>query len=89
MSLKQKVTHLFACYGAPVRFAAETILGAVLPGSPAVVELVLKTIDCARETSKDVIDYDQSHEPAATPADLKRVEQILDLLADDLHSIMV
>ncbi len=88
MSLKQKVTKLFACYGAPAKFAAETILGAVLPGSPGVVKLVLKAIDCARETSKDVIEYDQSQEPIATPADLERVEQILDLLAGDLHSIM-
>jgi formylglycine-generating enzyme required for sulfatase activity len=88
VSLKEKATRLFACYGAPIKFAAKTILGAVLPGSPAVVELVSKVIDCARETSKDLIDYDQSREPAMTPADVKRVEAILDLLAGDLHALV-
>ena len=88
MSLKQKVTQLVACYGAPTKFAVETILSAVLPGSPAVVNLVLKFIDCARETSKDIIDYDPGQEPATTPADLERVEQMLELLTDDLHRLV-
>ena len=51
------------------------------------MDLVGKVLDCVRETSKDVIDYDASR-PAMTSEDVERVEAILDLLADDLQSLV-
>jgi hypothetical protein len=83
MSVKGKVLGLWKRFGAPTRFATKMILSATLPGSPAIVEL-----DCVHETAKDNPELDESRLPAATQEDLKRVEDIIDVLTGDLATLM-
>jgi hypothetical protein len=53
MSWKDKAITLYKRFGAPTKFAAKMILGAVVPGGPAVVGLVGEVLDCIHETTKD------------------------------------
>src|SRR6185437_4564171 len=84
MSLKDKAVGLCKRLGAPAKFAAKLALGAMLPGSPAVVELVCGVLDCVHETAKDNLQFDPAKMRTASPADLQRVEQVLDILNDEL-----
>lgn len=88
MALKEKVITLFKRYGAPVKFATNLILNAVLPGSPAVIDLVNKVLDCCTQTAKDQPDFDEKKLPSATPEDLKRVEEVLDVISGDLQTVV-
>jgi len=54
MSWKDRAIELCKRYGAPAKFAAKTILGAVLPGSPVVVELVSEILDPLAATANDL-----------------------------------
>ncbi|HWG43760.1 MAG TPA: hypothetical protein VN688_13310 [Gemmataceae bacterium] len=76
MSLKGKALGLCKRLGAPAKFAAKLALGAMLPGSPAVVELVCGVLDCVHETAKDTLEFDAAKMRAASAADLQRVEQV-------------
>jgi hypothetical protein len=82
MSLTAKALDLIKRFGAPAKFAAKIVLSAVVPGSPAVIELVEKVLDSAHETVKDNLST------LADPADLQRVEQMLDLLNGTLQPLM-
>jgi serine/threonine protein kinase len=88
MSVKGKVLNLCMRFGAPAKFATKLILGATLPGAPAIVELVGQVLDCVHETAKDNLELDEPRLPAATPEDLKRVEDIIDVLTGDLATLM-
>ncbi len=88
MSWKDKAVGLHKRFGAPAKFAAKLILGAVVPGGPAVVQLVGEVLDCVHETAKDNLAIDEKRMPAATPADLQRVEEILDVLNGSLEFLM-
>ncbi len=87
MSWKDKVVGLYKRFGAPVKFAAKLIVGAVVPGGSAVVELVGQALDCVHETVKDNLEIDESRLPAATAADLQRLEGVLDILSGDLGAL--
>ncbi len=80
MAWKLKAKELYKRYGAPAKFAAKLVLGTVVPGSSEVVELIEKALDCAHETTKDNLD--------ASPGDLERVEQTLDVLMGELQPLM-
>src|ERR1700722_18154226 len=80
MAWYQKAQELYKRYGAPAKFAAKLVLGTVVPGSSEVVELIEKALDCAHETTKDNLD--------ASPGDLQRVEQTLDVLLGELQPLM-
>jgi hypothetical protein len=88
MSWKQKALALAKLCGPAAKFAAKAVLGAVLPGSPAVVELVEQALDCAHETAKEKWEIDEGKEPAASAADLRRLEEVLDVLGGDLSALM-
>lgn len=88
MALKEKVITLFNRYGAPVKFATNLILNAFLPGSPAVIDLVNKVLDCCTQTAKDQPDFDEKKLPASTAEDLKRVEEVLDVISGDLQTVV-
>jgi formylglycine-generating enzyme required for sulfatase activity/tetratricopeptide (TPR) repeat protein len=88
MSWKGKVVALYKQFGAPVKFAAKMILGAVLPGGSAVAELVSQALECAHETAKDHFELDERKAPAATAADLQRLESVLEVLAGDMAALM-
>src|SRR5262245_5049709 len=88
MSLKAQVLGFVKRFGAPAKFAAKQILNAVLPGSPAVVELVGQALDCAHETAKDQFEVDEARLPPATAADLNRVEEVIGILAGDLQTLV-
>ncbi len=87
MSWKDKAIELCKRYGAPAKFAAKMILGSVLPGSPVVVELVSEILDCVHETAKDQLTF-EDRPLAATAEDLRRVEDMLAVLANDLAPLM-
>lgn len=88
MSLVQKALGLVKRFGAPVRFAAGIVLNAALPGSPAVVQLVEKVLECVHETAKDNYRFDESKLPACTSAEFRRIEEILDILGGDLQELL-
>ncbi len=87
MSWKDKAVALVKRFGAPAKFAAKLVLGAVLPGGGAVVELVEKVLDCAHDTIKDNLEANEAKAPAATAADLDRVAEVLDVLGGDLSAL--
>jgi hypothetical protein len=80
MAWLQKAKELYKRFGAPAKFAAKIVLGATVPGSPVVIELIEKALDCAHEATKDNFD--------ATPADLTRLESALDVLLGDMQPLM-
>jgi hypothetical protein len=88
MSWKDKVVGLCKRFGAPTKFAVNLTLGTLLPGSPAVVELILGILDCVHETAKDNLEFHTAKMPVASAADLQRVEQVLDVLNGDLAALM-
>jgi TPR repeat protein len=71
--------------GPAAKFAAKTVLGAVIPGSPAVVELVCDALEVVSDTARDC---DMARALGASPADLERLEQVLTILDTDLHTAM-
>jgi serine/threonine-protein kinase len=87
MSLKDKALDCWRRWGAPVRFGSQLLLSTMLPGAPAVVELVGKVLDCAHEASKDAVRF-EDRLPPASPQDLQRVEEILDLLGGELQGVL-
>jgi len=88
MGLAQKALGLVKRFGAAVRFGAKVALNVLMPGSGVAVDLVNQVLECVHETAKDNYNFDPSRLPAATPQDLARVEQILDVLAGDLQLIL-
>ena len=88
MSWKDKVVGLCKRFGAPTKFAVNLTLGTLLPGSPAVVELILGVLDCVHETAKDNVEFNSAKMPAASAADLQRIEQVLDVLNGDMAALM-
>ena len=87
MSWKEKAVALVKRLGAPAKFAAKMVLGAVLPGGGAVVDLVEKVLDCAHDTIKDNLEANEARAPEATAADLERVSEVLDVLGGDLAAL--
>ncbi len=87
MSWKDKALTLVKRFGTPVKFAAKLVVGALVPGGSAVVTLVEAALDCVHETAKDNLEIDEDQLPAATAADLKRVEEMLDVLGGDLAGL--
>ncbi len=87
MSWKEKVVVLYRRFGAPAKFAAKLVLGSVVPGGSAVVELVGAALDCVHETIRDQIVLDEAKMPAASAADLQRLEGVLDILSGDLGAL--
>jgi formylglycine-generating enzyme required for sulfatase activity len=68
MSWKEKALALVKRFGTPVKFTAKLVVGAVVPGGSAVVDLVGQVLDCVHETAKD--------NPSNFKGDYLPVEQI-------------
>jgi serine/threonine-protein kinase len=88
MALSSKLGLLFARCGAPARFAVAQVLHGVLPGCPTVADLMGRVLDCARETPQGQYELDEARLPALMAADRERVEQVLDVLAGDLQTLL-
>jgi tRNA A-37 threonylcarbamoyl transferase component Bud32 len=89
MSWKEKVVGLYKRFGSPVKFAAKLVLGSVVPGGSAVVDLVGLALDCVHETVRDQIELDEAKMPAVSAADLQRLEDMLAVLGGgDLGGLM-
>ncbi len=86
MSWKSTLLEFCKRHGEMGKFAAKTVLGAVLPGSPVVVDLVGRALDCAVETGKD--HWDIANEPAMSDADAARLAEVLDLLQGNLAALI-
>ncbi len=86
MSWKEKAVALYKRFGPPAKFAAKLVVGAVVPGGSAVIDLIGQALDCVDDTAKGMIDEDR--QPAATAEDLKRLEEMLDVLSGDLAEVM-
>ena len=86
MLLFEKAVGLYARFGEPIRFGAKVVLGTLLPGSPAVVELIEELLERAQEAAEG---RSKRMSPlAATAEDLKRAEALLDLLGGDLRVLL-
>lgn len=84
MSWQNKVLGLVKKYGAPAKFAATTLLNAVIPGSPAVVSLVEKAFDAAQKTAHDRWELDLAKQLQTTAENQARLEELLDILNGEL-----
>ena len=95
MELTRNTIDLVKRWGAPAKFAAKLLLGAVLPGSPEVVALLGHVLDCAHETVKDQPNHpvatgtvkDQPDQPALTGKDIQGIQRVLNILDSDLNQL--
>jgi hypothetical protein len=85
MSWQSKVLGLCKKYGSSAKFAASTLLGAVLPGSPAVISLVEMAFDAAQQSGQDVWEINVAKQLQTTAENQARLEQLLDVLSGDLQ----
>src|SRR5262249_3244214 len=87
MSWKTKLLELCKKYGAAAKFAATTIMGAVLPGSPAVVSLVEQAFDSAEKKADNEWQIAVGRHIEATTADLDRLADMFDVLLGDMQHV--
>src|SRR4051794_40151638 len=88
MSWQEHTLSLCRRLGPAAGFAARLVLDAVLPGSPAVGELVGQALDCACETSTDHWELNRDQAPAGTRADLDRLDEVTGLLSGPLAVLL-
>jgi hypothetical protein len=87
MSWQNKVLCLVKKYGAPAKFAASTILNAVIPGSPVVIALVEQAFGAVEKTAQDDWELNLSKQVQTTAENQARLEQMLDILGSDLQHL--
>ena len=87
MSWQSKVLGLCKKYGSSAKFAATTILGAVVPGSPAVISLVEQAFDAAQKSGQDDWEINVAKQLQTTADNQARLEQMLDVLGGDLQHV--
>lgn len=87
MNWQSKVLGLVKRYGAPAKFAATTLLNAIIPGSPAVVSFVEKAFDTAQKTAHDQWELDLSKQVQTTAENQARLEELLDVLGGELQNL--
>ena len=75
MSWKAKAAAFIKQVGPAAKFAATTALSVMVPGSPAVIELVKQVLDCATESADQVW---QVEKDGNTAPDLERVGRLLE-----------
>jgi TPR repeat protein len=85
MAWNDRVLSIARKLGPAAKFAARTVLTAVIPGSPGVIELVCDAFECVQDTARDAA-LDRA--PAASTEDLQRLDEILAVLDTDLHTAM-
>jgi GTP1/Obg family GTP-binding protein len=74
-------------YGSSAKFAATTILGAVVPGSPAVISLVEQAFDAAQKSGQDDWEINVANQLQTTADNQVRLEQVLDVLGSELQHV--
>ncbi len=87
MSWASKLLELCRRYGKPAKLAASSILGAILPGSPAVIALVEQAFDTAEEKGQDHWEMKVDQRLDASAGDLERLGEVLDLLQGELQHL--
>jgi TPR repeat protein len=85
MAWHDRALSILRRLGPAAKFAAKTVLHAVIPGSPAVIELVCDALECVSDTARDA-DIDRTL--GASPEDLKRLEEVFAILDTDLQTAM-
>lgn len=81
--LVARAAGLLARYGSPVRFAAKAVIGAILPGTPWIIDLVAGLFDAADSNSP------ASDLTTSTPlADRRRIGALLGVLDDELGELL-
>ncbi len=85
MAWSDRAVSICRKLGPAAKFAAKTVLGAVIPGSPAVVALVCDALEVVVDTARD---RDIDRALGASPEDMQRLEQVLTILDTDLHTAM-
>lgn len=84
MSWQSKILGLCKKYGSSAKFAVTTVLGTVIPGSPALVALIEQAFDAAKQTAQDDWEISVSKQLDATAADVARIEQVLTIVGENL-----
>jgi parallel beta-helix repeat protein len=87
MNWKSKILALCKKYGAGAKFAAQTVLGAILPGGSGVVALVDKAFDSAEKKAQDDWEINLSKGVEASAEELERLSEVLDVLGGDLNLV--
>lgn len=92
MSVKEKALAFCKRFGrlsglGAAKSGAKMALSALLPGGSVVVELIELVLDCVHETAKDQLIFEDRPLPASAE-DLRRVEEMLGTLTDDLAPLM-
>ena len=80
MSWTTTLLELCKRYGSAAKFAANTVLSAVLPGSPAVIALVEQAFETVEEKADNQWDLRVDQRLEASEADLQRLSGVLDVL---------
>jgi hypothetical protein len=88
MSWQEHTVALCRRLGPAGKSAARVVLDAVLPGSPAVVELVGQALDCVTQTTRDNWAINSDREPSGSSADRDRLGEVMDVLSGDLASLV-
>ena len=68
MPVTHRLITFFSRYGAPVKFAVKQLMPVLLPGSPAVAELVVELFDCVHESATDNQRFEAGDLPDASDA---------------------
>jgi serine/threonine protein kinase len=92
MGVKDKAIAFCQRFGkrsglAAAKTGAKMALSALLPGGAVVVEVVELLLDCVHETAKDQLIFEDRPLPASAD-DLRRIEEMLATLTDDLAPFM-
>jgi formylglycine-generating enzyme required for sulfatase activity/predicted Ser/Thr protein kinase len=88
MSWKDGALSVVRRLGPTAKFAAKLALGVLLPGSPAVIDLVEDALDCVQQTAKEEYEIRKDAQLHATPEDLRRLDELFGLLVGDLSSLV-
>lgn len=88
MSWQAALLGLVKKYGSAARFAASTVLGAVLPGSPAVIGLIGDAIDMARDQA--LLNWEEGLMASAkvSAEELERLGCVVEILTGELDILV-
>ena len=77
MNWKAKVAAFVKQLGPACKFTAKTVLSTMIPGSPAVIELVEMALDCGSDTADNVWEVEKD---SAAVRDLERIGTLLETM---------
>jgi len=88
MSWQAALFGLVKKYGSAAKFAASTVLGAVLPGSPAVIDLIGDAIETARDNAQNEWEDKLMVSAKVSAEELERLGSVVEVLTGELGTLV-